>query len=177
MEEKVNPFPNKEFLDLSKLKEFTDNTFKFNENSRKFSKGRKNCGKKEKLLITSNFSFPAVFSKELYCRHIKNRACLGKDQSCTKKLQVLTPTEKAFENNLGKEENAGTKHFLYFELCFLPHQRLKSFFNFLPHNPNFQQPWGKKTFENIWLKLGKILVTSIFPFLPRLLPIPKSFSS
>ena len=24
-------------------------------------------------------SFPAVFSKDLYCRHVKTRACLGKD--------------------------------------------------------------------------------------------------
>ena len=73
MEETVNPFPNEEFLDLSKLKEVADNTFKFNENSRKFSKGRKHSGKKEKLLIMSNFSFPAMFSKELYSRHKKNQ--------------------------------------------------------------------------------------------------------
>ena len=32
---------------------------------------------KEKLLVTSNFSF-SVFSKDLYCRHVKTRACLRK---------------------------------------------------------------------------------------------------
>ena len=39
--------------------------------------GRKHW-ENEKLLITSNFSFPTVFSKDLYCRHIKTRVCLGK---------------------------------------------------------------------------------------------------
>ena len=37
-------------------------------------KGRKRCGKGE-IAISS---FPTVFSKELYCRHIKPKACLGK---------------------------------------------------------------------------------------------------
>ena len=45
-----------------------------------FQKGRKHCGnwEKEKLLVNSNFSFPTVFSKDLYCRHVKTRVCLGK---------------------------------------------------------------------------------------------------
>ena len=33
-----NPFPNDKMLDYSKLKEFADNNFKFDENSRMFSK-------------------------------------------------------------------------------------------------------------------------------------------
>ena len=32
-----NPFPNDNFLKFSKLKEFADNNFKFDENGRKFS--------------------------------------------------------------------------------------------------------------------------------------------
>ena len=40
--------------------------------------GRKHCGKKEKLLIWAISPFPTVFSKDLYCRHVKTRACLGK---------------------------------------------------------------------------------------------------
>ena len=42
-------------------------------------KGQKTLKEKEKLLITSNFSFSLSVSKDLYCRHIKTRACLGKD--------------------------------------------------------------------------------------------------
>ena len=45
-------------------------------------KGQKTLWEKEELLITSNFSFfSAVFSKELYCRHVKTRACFGKGLS------------------------------------------------------------------------------------------------
>ena len=41
-------------------------------------KGYKTLWEKEKLLITSNFSLLTVFSKDLYSRHVKTRACLGK---------------------------------------------------------------------------------------------------
>ena len=36
------------------------------------------AAQKEKLPVRSNFSFPTVSSKHMYCRHIKTRACLGK---------------------------------------------------------------------------------------------------
>ena len=32
----INPFPNNKILDSSKLKEFADDNFKFDENGRKF---------------------------------------------------------------------------------------------------------------------------------------------
>ena len=35
---KLNPFPNNKILDSSKLKEFADGNFKFDENGRKFFK-------------------------------------------------------------------------------------------------------------------------------------------
>ena len=35
-------------------------------------------GKRRNWIVTSNFSFFPVFSKDLYCRHVKSRACLGK---------------------------------------------------------------------------------------------------
>ena len=42
-------------------------------------KGRKKLWEKEKMLLTCNFSFPTVFSKDFKCRYVKkNRACLGK---------------------------------------------------------------------------------------------------
>ena len=34
----IQPFPKRQISDSSKLKEFTDNNFKFDENDRKFSK-------------------------------------------------------------------------------------------------------------------------------------------
>ena len=59
---------------LFKTESVSDNYLKFDENGRNFSKkGRKQYGVNEKLLL-----FPTVFSKDLYCRHIKTRACLGK---------------------------------------------------------------------------------------------------
>ena len=41
--------------------------------------GLKTLQEKEKLLVTSNSSFSQCFQKTLYCRHVKTRACLGKE--------------------------------------------------------------------------------------------------
>ena len=41
--------------------------------------GRKQCGKRRNFLLLAISPFPAVFSKDLYCRHVKTRACLGKN--------------------------------------------------------------------------------------------------
>ena len=88
------------------LKEFADDNLIFDENGSEFSKKVEKNVEKEKLLVISNFSFfpqcfqktctadnvgkgeiaryeqfllfPTMFSKDLYCRHIKTRACLGK---------------------------------------------------------------------------------------------------
>ena len=57
----INPLPY-DILDASKLKEFEDDNFKFDENGRKLSKWVENT----------------VFSKDFYSRHVKTRACLGK---------------------------------------------------------------------------------------------------
>ena len=62
----------------SKPKEFEDNNFEYNEMVQSSLKQVENTVEMEKLLVMSNFSFPTVFSKDLYCRHIKIRACLGK---------------------------------------------------------------------------------------------------
>ena len=60
-----------------------------------FPKGLKTPRENEKLLVTKKILFPTEFSKDssraispfpvdfsndLYCRHVKARACLGKDQ-------------------------------------------------------------------------------------------------
>ena len=73
------PFPQRQILEVSRLKEFADDNFKFDENGRKFSKWVETTVEKgeiacfEQLLL-----FPTVFSKDLYCRHIKTRDFLGK---------------------------------------------------------------------------------------------------
>ena len=41
-------------------------------------KGQKTLWEKEKLLERAISPFPTVFSGDMYCRHVKTRACLGK---------------------------------------------------------------------------------------------------
>ena len=75
----LNPFPNDKILDSSKLKEFADEHFKFDVNGRKFSKWvENNVGKGEIACYEQFLLFPTVFSKVLYCRHVKTRVCSGK---------------------------------------------------------------------------------------------------
>ena len=40
--------------------------------------GRKHCGKRRNCSLRAISPFPTVFSKDLYSRHVKTRACLGK---------------------------------------------------------------------------------------------------
>ena len=76
---KLYPFPKRQILDFSTLKELADNNFKFDENGRKsIPMGRKHCGKMRNCSLRAITPFPTVLSKDLYCRHVKTRACLGK---------------------------------------------------------------------------------------------------
>ena len=73
------PFPKRQILDSSKLKEFADDNFKCYENGLKFSKQVENTGEKRRNCSLRAISpFPTVFSKDLFCKHVKTRACLGK---------------------------------------------------------------------------------------------------
>ena len=78
MHNRVNPFPNDIILDSSKLKEFADDNFKFDRKSRKFSKWVENTVEKGQIAHYKQFLLFPLFSKVLYCRHVKTRACLGK---------------------------------------------------------------------------------------------------
>ena len=40
--------------------------------------GRKHCGKRRNCSLWAISPFPTVFSRDMYCRHVKTRACLGK---------------------------------------------------------------------------------------------------
>ena len=62
----VLTFPKRQVLDSSKLKEFADDNSKFDGNGRKFSKQVENTMQKGEIACNE-------FSKDLYCRHIKNR--------------------------------------------------------------------------------------------------------
>ena len=71
------PSPDDKILDSSKLKEFADNDFKFNENARKLSKRVENTvGKGEIARYEQFLRFP-VFSKGLFPRGVKRCHCLG----------------------------------------------------------------------------------------------------
>ena len=62
---------------LYQLKGFAASNFKFDENGRKiFHKVENNVGKGEIAGYEQFLLFPQCFSKDLYCRHIKTRACL-----------------------------------------------------------------------------------------------------
>ena len=58
--------------------EFADNNFKFNEIRRKFSKWVENTVGKGEIACYEQFLLFPLFSKDLSCRHLKTRACLGK---------------------------------------------------------------------------------------------------
>ena len=60
----VKPFPKRQILDSSKLKEFADDNIKFYENSRKFSETVENAvGKGEIARYEQFLLFPQCFQK------------------------------------------------------------------------------------------------------------------
>ena len=68
-----------QILDPSKLKEFADENFKFDENDGKFSKPVENTmGTGKKMLVMSNFPFSQSVFKTFILQTRKPRASLGK---------------------------------------------------------------------------------------------------
>ena len=66
-------------LHSSKLKEFADHNFNFDENGRKFFKRVENTVRKGEIARFEQISpFLTVFSKRLMLQTRKNSACLGK---------------------------------------------------------------------------------------------------
>ena len=59
---------------------FADDNFKFNKNGRKVSKRAENIVGKGWIDPLAICPFPTVFSKDLYCRHVKTRACKVKER-------------------------------------------------------------------------------------------------
>ena len=60
------------------MKEFTDDNFKADKNGGKFSERVENIVEKVEIARYKKFLLFPVFSKDLHCRHVKTRACLGK---------------------------------------------------------------------------------------------------
>ena len=78
---------------------------KFDENGRQFSKRVENTvGKRRNCSLRAISSFPDVFSKDLYYRHVKTRACLGKD-----KQDIFILNLHTMEKN--KSRSVSTNHF------------------------------------------------------------------
>ena len=66
------------FLDSSKLKEFSDDNFQFDENGRRSSKLVENTAGKGEIARYEQFLlFPQCFPKT-YCRHVKNQGLFWK---------------------------------------------------------------------------------------------------
>ena len=115
----VYPITRRQILDSSKLKEFADDNFKFDENGRKLSKWVENTvGEGEIACYKQFLLFPQCFQKACFSG-AQNGVILWewviswslKVGLCTKKL--IYPKEKIFENILGNRENAVYHHFAF----------------------------------------------------------------
>ena len=69
------------------MKEFADDNFKFDENGRKVFKQVENLWEKEKLFVTTNFSFSISVSNKLVLQTRKNQGLFGKGLS----VKPVTP--------------------------------------------------------------------------------------
>ena len=85
---RVNSFPNKQTLDSSKLKEFANDNFKFDEMAKVSQKGAMHRGKRRNCSL--RVIFLQFLHKDLYRGHVKTRACLGKGWLFTKRQMFET---------------------------------------------------------------------------------------
>ena len=90
----TQPFPKQQILASSKRKEFADDNFGLDLNGRKFSKQVENTVGKGEIARYEQFLLFPVFLKDLYCRHVKTRACLGK--GCY--IELVIHSFKKFHN-------------------------------------------------------------------------------
>ena len=78
LENTVKPFPKRQILDSSKLKEFADHNFKFDENGRKVFKWVENTVGKEEIAHYEQFLlFPQCFQR-MILQTPKNQGLFGK---------------------------------------------------------------------------------------------------
>ena len=80
---------------------------------------RKHCGEKRKNCLLQAISpFPTMFLKAVCCLCIKI-SIYGVTGYAFYHTTLTPLRKKAFENSVGKGENAGYQHFLLFPQCFL----------------------------------------------------------
>ena len=83
----THPSPKQRILNASKLKEFADDNFTFDENCRKFSEWVENAvGKGEIAHYGQLLLFSTVFPKDFYCSRVK-KGLVWKGLKCY--LQIL----------------------------------------------------------------------------------------
>ena len=73
----VNSFPNNKFQTLS-YKRVCGQQFQIWCKCQEVPQTGRKHWEKEKCSFQKNSPFPAVFSRDLFCRHVKHSACLGK---------------------------------------------------------------------------------------------------
>ena len=89
------PFPKWQILDSSKLKEFADDNFKFDENDRKVSRWLENTvGKGEIAHYEQFLLFPQCFQKTNVLQTRKNQGLFGKGLSITCQENKLMGMQK-----------------------------------------------------------------------------------
>ena len=98
-------FPKRQIFYFSRLKQFADDNFKFDENGRKFAKRVEDSV--EKIACYKQFLL------------FKN-SCSGHLTFPKQALAFTCLQYKSFENTVGKGEIAHNEQFLLFPLCFLP---------------------------------------------------------
>ena len=81
--------------------------------------GQKTQWKKEKLLVTINFSFSLSVFKRLVLQTRKNQALFGKGLNTMHCRLLMTLEKMPFENIVRKRVNSSNQHFLLFPQCFL----------------------------------------------------------
>ena len=75
-------------------------------------KVRKHCGKRRNCSLRAISPFPTMFSKDLFCRHVKTRACLEKSKSISVRKTKVTEKSNCFVK--------GRKHCEKRRKCWLP---------------------------------------------------------
>ena len=85
MTDPIYLFPKRQILDSSNLKEFADNSLMQIVGSS--PTGRNHSVKRTNCSFPAITPFPTVFLKEIKCKYVKSRACLGK-------VITLSPIQK-----------------------------------------------------------------------------------
>ena len=73
----INSFPNKQFYNFPNWKSSQTTISNYMKMAKTSPTGYKTLWEKDKLLVTSNFSFSHRVFKRLVCGHVKTRPCLG----------------------------------------------------------------------------------------------------